>query len=159
MKRREPRRDRVARETYLLVELLGQRLGGELEALCRSEGLSAAQYPVLWVICLQDDPGGISQGAISDGLITQASDVSRLVSRLEQAGLLRRKRSPADRRVVLVRATPRGRDVFERTTARVKALHRVQFGDLDDDELDLLHSLLNRAFWSRVDGSKAAEAS
>lgn len=155
----EPKRDRVARESYLLVELLSQRLVGELEAVCRSEGLSAAQYPVLWVICLQDNPEGISQGSISDGLITQASDVSRLVSRLEEARLLERTRSSADRRVVLVRPTPRGRAVFEQTTARVKALHRLQFADLDDDELELLHHLLNRAFWSGVDQAAAQEAS
>ena len=155
----EPRRDRIARETYLLLELLGQRLGGELEAVCRSEGLSAAQYPVLWVLCLREDREGIPQGAISDGLITQASDVSRLVSRLEEAGLLERRRSSADRRVLLVRPTRRGRTVFERTTARVKALHRAQFGDLDDSELDVLHGLLNRAFWSGVDAATAEEAS
>jgi len=154
----EPRRDRIARETYLLVELLCQRLVGELEAVCRLEGLSAPQYPVLWVLCLQDDPEGLPQGLISDGLITEASDVSRLVTRLEEAGLLERRRSSEDRRVVLVRPTRRGRAVFERTTARVKALHRLQFGDLDDDELDVVHRLLNRAFWSGVDDA-AEEAS
>ncbi len=45
----EPRRDWIGRETYLLVELLSQRLLGELDAVCRAQGLTAAQYPVLWV--------------------------------------------------------------------------------------------------------------
>ncbi len=154
----EPRRDWVGRETYLLVELLSQRLGGELEAVCRARGLTAAQYPVLWVACLHDDKEGIPLGSISDGLVTHASDVSRLVTRLEAAGLLERTRSQGDRRVVRVRPTGRGRAVFERVTEEVKALHRRQFSNLSDEDLEHLHALLNRAFWSGVhlDSTEAA---
>ncbi len=144
----EPRRDWIGRETYLLVELLSQRLLGELDAVCGAQGLTAAQYPVLWVTCLHGDAGGIPLGSISDGLVTNASDVSRLVTRLEAAGLLERTRSQTDRRVVRVRPTARGRTVFERATAEVKALHRRQFSSFGDDDLEQLHSLLNRAFWS-----------
>ena len=150
MSGREPRRDWIGRETYLLIGLLGQRLVGELDAVCRTQGLTAAQYPVLWVVCLHGDPEGIPLGSISDGLVTHASDVSRLVTRLEEAGLLERTRSSADRRVVRVRPTARGRALFDGATAEVKALHRRQFSDLGDDELEQLHSLLNRAFWSGV---------
>jgi DNA-binding MarR family transcriptional regulator len=146
----EPRRDWIGRETYLLVELLSQRLAGELDAACRAQGLTAAQYPVMWVACLHEDEEGIPLGSISDGLVTNASDVSRLVTRLEAAGLLERTRSQADRRVVRVRPTARGRAVFERATDEVKALHRRQFSDLADEELEQLHTLLNRAFWSGV---------
>jgi len=154
----EPRRDWVGRETYLLVELLNQRLAGELEAVCRAQGLTAAQYPVLWVACLHGDEKGIPLGSISDGLVTHASDVSRLVTRLEAAGLLERTRSNDDHRVVRVRPTERGRVVFERATEEVKALHREQFSELEDEDLDQLHALLNRTFWSGVhlDATEAA---
>ncbi len=155
----EPRRDRIGRETYLLVELLAQRLSAELEAVCRTEGLTAAQYPVLWVTCLHNDAAGVPMGSISDGLVTHASDVSRLVTRLEAAGLLERTRSEPDRRVVRVRPTRRGRAVFERTTEQVKALHRLQFSDLGDDDFEQLRALLNRAFWSGVRLGATEEAS
>jgi DNA-binding MarR family transcriptional regulator len=144
----EPRRDWVGRETYLLVELLSRRLGGELEQVCRAQGLTAAQYPVMWVVCLHGDEEGVPLGSISDGLVTNSSDVSRLVTRLETAGLLERTRSQADRRVVRVRPTARGQALFERATDEVKALHRRQFSELGDEELETLHALLNRAFWS-----------
>lgn len=145
---REPRRDRVERDAFLLGQLVGGRLTSELEAVCREEGLSAAQYPVLWVVCLQADSDGMPQGVISDGLVTQTSDVSRLVTRLETSGLVERRPSAADGRVVLVRATRRGRAVFERVTEKVKRMHRLQFGGLSDAELDQLLGLLNRVFWS-----------
>jgi len=155
----EPRRDWVGRETYLLVELLSQRLAGELEHVCRAHGLTAAQYPVMWVTCLHEDAEGIPLGSISDGLVTHASDVSRLVTRLEAAGLLERTRSQADRRVVRVRPTARGWAVFERATDEVKRLHRRQFSDLSNDDLEQLHALLNRAFWSGARHETAEAAS
>ena len=127
--------------------------------MCRTQGLTAAQYPVLWVTCLHDDIAGVPMGSISDGLVTQASDVSRLVTRLETAGLLERSRSESDRRVVRVRPTRRGRAIFERTTEQVKALHRRQFSDLGNDDLEQLRALLNRAFWSDVRLGATEEAS
>ena len=144
---REPRRDRLVREVYLMVDLLGARLTGEFDRVCQAGGLSAAEYPVLWVVCLTDDPAGVVQGAISDGLITDASDVSRIVTRLEDAGLVTRHRSTDDRRVVRIRPTRKGRAVFRRVTGGVKALHRRQFDGLADEDLDRLLTLLNTAFW------------
>ena len=119
--------------------------------MCQAQGLTVAQYPVLWVVCLHGDEEGIPLGSISDGLVTHASDVSRLVTRLEAAGLLERTRSQRDRRVVRVRPTARGRALFDHTTDEVKALHRRQFSKLGDEDLEQLHGLLNRAFWSGVD--------
>ncbi len=52
--------------------------------------------------------------------------------------------------MVRVRPTERGRTVFEHATAEVKALHRRQFSGFGDDDLEQLHSLLNRAFWAGV---------
>lgn len=150
---REPRRDRLGREVYLLAELVSQRLTGEMEQMCQLEGISRAQYPVLWVLCLSDIPEGIPLGAISDGLVTRGPDVSRLVTRLEESGLVERRPSAEDGRVSLVRATHEGEAVFARTTARVKAMHRDQFADLADDELKALLSLLNRVFWTGVPAS------
>ena len=144
---REPRRDRLSRDTYLMVELVSRRLMAEVDQACRPDGLSEAQYAVLWVVCLADDPAGIVQGAISDGLLTRAADVSRIVGRLEEAGLVVRRRDSVDGRVLRVQPTARGREVFLDTTARVKALHRRQFHGLDDDELRTLTALLNRVFW------------
>lgn len=159
MSAREPRRDRLGRETYLLAELVAGRLTAGLEAACRAEGITAAQYPVLWVLCLAGARDGIPQGAISDDLVTRTADVSRLVTRLVAAGLVTRRASDADRRVTLVRPTAVGRRVFDRTTDRVKALHREQFADLDDAELKTLHGLLNRLLWTGVGAAAGERAS
>lgn len=137
-----------------MVELTHGRLQSELDAACALEGLSATQYPLLWVLCLQTDPEGLPLGSIADGLVNRAPDVSRLVTRMEDAGLVERHRSADDARVVKVVATPRGHQAFMATTARVKELHRAQFDGLDDGEIDLLVDLLNRVFWRGVEQGK-----
>jgi DNA-binding MarR family transcriptional regulator len=51
------------------------------------------------------------------------SAITKTVTALEEAGLVRRSRSPQDRRVVLVSATPKGRALLERgRAARVRAV-------------------------------------
>jgi DNA-binding MarR family transcriptional regulator len=57
-----------------------------------------------------------------------APAISKAVTALESAGLVARERSPADRRVVLVSATPAGRRLLERGRA---ARIRVVAGLLD----------------------------
>ena len=76
----------------------------------------------LFVLCLSDEPdAGMPIGAVADGLLNRASDTTRLVDRLERAGLAERFPNPADRRGVLVRATAEGRAVFEAMTPDINA--------------------------------------
>ncbi len=155
-KLREPRAVRAARDAHVNVILAANRGLGQLEEICREHGLTHSQYVALWVLCLGDDPdAGLPIGSVADGLLTRAADVTRLVDRLEQAGLAERFPHPTDRRGVLVRATRRGRDIFAAATAEVQAFHRTQWSNLDPAELDTLNRLLVKALW----GPEAAEMS
>jgi DNA-binding MarR family transcriptional regulator len=113
----------------------------------------------LWVLCLSDDAeAGVPMGSLADGLITRASDTTRLVDRLESAGLVERLPNPADRRGVLVRATAEGTAVFSRVTPRLKAYHRSQWADLTAEELELLHRLLAKALLGDNEAVRRATA-
>jgi DNA-binding MarR family transcriptional regulator len=60
--------------------------------------------------------------------------ITKLVAALEAAGLAVRERSPDDRRVVLVAATPAGRDLLERgRAARVRVVADLLYGLPDRD--------------------------
>lgn len=155
----EPEREASEREAFLLCRLVATRLAQEVDAVCRSEGLSEPQYAVLWVVCLADEDDGIPVGAIGDGLINATADVSRAVDRLEAAGLVARHRSATDRRVVLVRATDDGARLFARATAKIKALHCAQFAALSDGGLAELRGLLNTTFWTGVEPKARGAAS
>ncbi len=145
---REPRAVRLGRDVHLNVLLLASRNLDELEAICQREGLTHAQYVVLWTLCLHDDADdGLPTGAVADGLLNRAADVTRLVDRLERAGLVERLPNPADRRSVLVRATDAGRGAFAAVTPALQAFHRRQWSHLSTDEIEELNVLLAKALW------------
>jgi DNA-binding MarR family transcriptional regulator len=146
---REPKSVRIARDIHVNVILLANRALDQLEAICQTEELTHAQYVALWTLCLADDAEtGIPASAVSDGLLNRASDTTRLIDRLEKAGLAERLPNPEDRRGVLVRATPTGRARFASLTPKLQAFHAEQWAMLDADETEQLRSLLAKALWS-----------
>ena len=153
---REPDVDWLGREAFINLSLLSRRFGDGVEKLCRAERLTESHYVVLWVVCLKNQPEGIPMGAVADGHLNRASDVTRLCDRLTAMGYLERFPSTTDRRVVLVRATQAGRDAFVRLTRRIKELHRTQWGGLDLRELRELHRLLRKVLWGDAAGAAAA---
>lgn len=145
---REPRAVRRGRAVHVNVLLLANRGLQRLDEICRSEGISHAQYVALWTLCLAEDPdAGLPVGAVADGLLNRASDATRLIDRLERAGLAERFPNPADRRGVLVRATAEGRRRFAAVTPQLQAFHATQWGHLSDAEVDQLDRLLATALW------------
>jgi DNA-binding MarR family transcriptional regulator len=145
---RESPRVALARDVHVNLLLLSSRSLDALEALCRDEGITHAQYVALWTLCLADDPdAGLPVGAVADGLLNRASDATRLIDRLERAGLVERMRNPNDRRGVLVRPTPAGQTVFAELTPRVQAFHEHQWDNLSAAEARRLSDLLTKALW------------
>jgi DNA-binding MarR family transcriptional regulator len=144
---REPLSDRLGRDAFISLFLASSEFSEQIEQACRAEGISHPQYIVLWALCLADAPGGLPMGALANGLFTHSSDATRLVDRLLNPGYVVRHPSPEDRRVVLVSPTRKGRQLFERLTTRIKALHRRQWSALTVSELSDLIRLLNTARW------------
>jgi MarR family transcriptional regulator, 2-MHQ and catechol-resistance regulon repressor len=148
---REPEIDRLGREAFINLFLASSRFTDQVESICKAEGITMSHYVVLWVICLSDERDGVPMRRIADGLLTRASDATRLVDRLTSAGHTERRNSEADRRVVLVRPTRTGRTLFQRITKAVKELHREQWSALSLAELRELRRLLVKALWGGAD--------
>jgi DNA-binding MarR family transcriptional regulator len=78
------------------------------QQLRRDAGLSHAQYEIL--SRLEAAPGGqLRMSELADVIIVSRSGLTYQVTQLEQAGLVRRAKSPADDRGVLAILTPDGR--------------------------------------------------
>lgn len=68
--------------------------------------------------------------------------LSQVVTRLVRRGLLRRDRTPDDRRVVLLRLTPRAEELLRQDFAGKKATMRATYQQLGEQELyDVLKGL------------------
>ncbi len=79
--------------------------------LVEPHGVSLAQYNVLRIL-RGAGPEGLPTLAIRDRMIDEGSTVTRLLDKLEQAGLVTRDRSRPDRRQVLCRITPAGEQLL-----------------------------------------------
>jgi DNA-binding MarR family transcriptional regulator len=94
-------------EAVLALLVAAGEVQMRLDRACAEFGVTAAQYNVLRI--LKGGPQeGYPRGEISQRMIDRAPDVTRLVDRLEDAGLVERRRSDTDRRLSLTRITAKG---------------------------------------------------
>lgn len=100
-----------------------------------ASGLSAARLSALSVLVFG---GARSVGELAAAEQVRAPTMSRLVSAMEEEGLVTRKRSGRDGRVVRVRATPRGRRLLEEGRARRVARLAALLSGASAAELELL---------------------
>lgn len=107
------------------------------------EGLSLAQYNVLRIL-RGAGPEGLPTLAIRDRMIDEGSTVTRLLDKLEAAGLVTRDRSRPDRRQVLCRITPEGLTLLARLDPTVDAMDDAATAVLTHDERRTLIDLLAR---------------
>ncbi|QDU65159.1 MarR family winged helix-turn-helix transcriptional regulator [Engelhardtia mirabilis] len=134
-------RNSAAREAYLELIRVQTRLQGEFEDLFKAAGLTHTQFNVLRVL-LTGPAQGLPCQRIGESLIHRVPDVTRLIDRMEAAGLVQRSRDSEDRRVVLVRVTAQGRKAAEGLYGAVDSLHRAQMRPLNSDQIATLNELL-----------------
>lgn len=83
-------------------------------------GLTSAQYQALLAIRTQPGQGPLTVKQLAQQLLIKHNSAVGLVDRIEQLGLVARRRSETDRRSVVVELTPRGRLAM----ARLAVKHR-----------------------------------
>jgi len=129
-------------EEAVFVELLrtADLLSRAPGQLIRERNLSANQYNVLRI--LRGAPEGLLCGEISARMISRDPDITRLLDRMEERGLIGRCREDADRRRVQVWITTEGLALLASLDSPVCALHRRQLGHLQPKQLRELTRLL-----------------
>jgi DNA-binding MarR family transcriptional regulator len=119
---------------------LEQRIDTALRKECE---VGHTMFEVLIRLCRQ--PGEeVSQRELADDLTLTSSGITRLIDRMEGAGLVRRVPAPADRRSVLVEATDHGRTVFLRAAAvHARVVERYFVAPVPPDDYGRLTSSLS----------------
>jgi DNA-binding MarR family transcriptional regulator len=93
---------------------------------------------------LERAPDGLTMGQISAHLKVSNGNVTGVVERLVQEGLVERAALPTDRRIFRVALTAAGRRAFAAMAARHAAWIDGLLGDLDAAEIERLMALLGR---------------
>jgi len=128
-------------EAHLSIERTAAVLSHSLAEALKARGVTPVQYNALRILRGAGD-AGLCRGEVRERLVAQVPDVTRLLDRLEAAGLVARERGTDDRRYVTTRITPSGLRLLDELDQPVEELHRGLLGHLDEGELRTLIALL-----------------
>ena len=109
----------------------------ELNEVLKPSGLTVTQYNVLRILRGAGEKG-LCGREVGERLVSPVPDVSRLLERMEDVGLLSRERDASDRRHVTARLTESGRRLLEAVTPALEAVERSRFGRLSESALQAM---------------------
>ncbi|GIV60020.1 MAG: transcriptional regulator [Rhodothermaceae bacterium] len=124
-------------EAFIGLLVASGRLRQRLHEVCAAYGITHDQYNVLRIL-RGVYPEGHPRYEVAGRLIERAPDVTRLLDRLERAGLVERYRSSEDRRLSLARITPKGLDLLAAMETPIRNVRVEALGHLPEDDLKAL---------------------
>lgn len=134
------------------VRVLWNLLSARMATALAPFGLRSGAFSTLTLIATNP---GISQNELARGLGIDKSAVVAIIDDLEQRGLARRLRSPADRRRHALSLTAQGEAMMERMRGPVAEVGLPIRAALSMEEMDQLLLLLDRAYHALQDGDLA----
>src|SRR5881398_2954230 len=135
-----PERLRCWRLFFESALALTDLLDAELED---AVGIPMRWYDVL--VHLEESPEGIPMNELAERILYSKSGFTRVVDRMEEAGLVRRVRPESDRRSILVVLTDQGRETMEQ--ARRHHRHAIEHHfshHLSDNDIKALTRALEK---------------
>ena len=111
-------------------------------AALKPHNLTIQQFNILRILRGQY-PEVVNLKLIKERMLDKMSDVSRLVERLREKGLVERKICPKDRRNIDVCITENGLDLLKELDKDIEKLDRL-FSNLSHEEVQSLNGLLDK---------------
>jgi DNA-binding MarR family transcriptional regulator len=151
----------VATLTHRLAALTRRKIGQRmaLENWAHDAGFRPGCVGVLRVVAAREP---VSQREVSEALLLDPSDVVTFVDILERAGLVERRRDPADRRRYALEVTPRGQLAVVRLREISRETNEDLLAPLNEAEraqlADLIARVVDHHIGHRVDEDAVAAA-
>jgi DNA-binding MarR family transcriptional regulator len=142
--RRSGRFDSLEQEAFLNLWRTYDRLRALEDELFTRYDLTPQQYNALRLL-LSAHPEPIHTLDLAGRLVSRAPDITRLLDRLEQRGLIERDRPADNRRVVRIGITEAGIALLRELRDPIRQCHRRQLGHLSQKNLKELIALLRAA--------------
>jgi DNA-binding MarR family transcriptional regulator len=134
----------LEQEALLSIERTANVLLHRLAETFKPYDITSTQYNVLRIL-RGAGREGLCRNDIRDRLVAQVPDVTRLLDRLQDSGLVARERGADDRRVVNTRITKKGLELLARLDTPVAEAHIEQLGHMSKTQLTSLIGLLEVA--------------
>jgi DNA-binding MarR family transcriptional regulator len=136
--------DSPEQEVFLNLWRTYDRLRALEDELFVQFDLTPQQYNVLRLL-LAVHPGSLPTLALADRLVSRAPDITRMLDKLEERGLIVRDRPPENRRVVRIGVTAAGLALLREIAGPLRECHARQLGHMTAGDLRKLSSLLRAA--------------
>ena len=107
-------------EALVALMVASGHITRELNIVCEEHGITHDQYNVLRIL-RGIHPEGHPRGDIAARMITRAPDVTRMLDRLEERGLVRRGQHPGNRRLSIATITRTGLQLLQKVDAPLAA--------------------------------------
>ncbi len=124
------------------IQVRGNRFFSLFAKQLKPYGISEVQFNVLKMLNTKY-PKPLSAGEISKLLISQASDVTRIIDRMLKKGLVNREVPQENRRMILISLTDEGLKKVEETKNVVNEIVSAT-NVWSDEEVDTLNKLLDK---------------
>jgi len=137
-----PRR-KMALRIWLRLLTSTQLIEKQVRARFRSEfETTLPRFDVM--AALAREPGGQTMGDVSRWLLVSSGNITGIISRLVEDGMITRTRFSGDRRRHLVRLSSKGREEFERLSLAHEKWIRNMFAGMTRQEMATLDELLTK---------------
>ena len=134
----------LQQEAQLNMVRTANLLSDEFEQMLKPHGITGTQYNVLRIL-RGAEPDGLCRNEVSQRLLNRMPDATRLLDRMEEAGLVTRERSTSDRRLVTTRITKQGRQIVDSLDESADEQHEKALGHMSEQQLRTLIKLLTIA--------------
>ena len=134
----------LEQEAHLNLLRTAAVLTDGFDEVLKPHGISAQQFNVLRIL-RGAEPDGLCRNELRDRMLSRMPDMTRLLDRMEEAGLVSRERGDRDRRLVRTNITPHGLAILAELDDKVVAEHERSLGHLTEDQLRTLIALLTLA--------------
>jgi DNA-binding MarR family transcriptional regulator len=142
--KKRQRFDSPQQETYLNLWRTYDRLRLIEDELFGRHELTAQQYNALRLLKAAH-PRRVPTLHLAARLVSRAPDITRLVDKLVERGLVARERLADNRRVVHVGITESGLALLDELAGEVRECHVRQLGHMEEGEMRMLIELLRKA--------------
>jgi len=140
--RERPDLDVSPLEVLSRVSRLARHLDRSRRKAFGDSGLELWEFDVLSALRRAGPPYELSPGKLIASTLVTSGTMTNRIDRLTQKGLVARRPDEHDRRGVLVRLTPTGRDLVDRALTALLAHERSMLAGLSADQRDQLAGLL-----------------
>lgn len=131
-------------EAVLNIVRTASILADDAAQLFKPWGITPAQYNVLRIL-KGSDAEGLCRNEVRDRMLTRMPDMTRMLDRMEEAGLVERIRDSKDRRHVTTHITTTGKKLLKDLESVVAEKQKEMLGHMSEKDLSALAQLLTKA--------------